>query len=318
MGKDSKPTLEELQDQLAQATEEKNKALAARDKISEDYRMQRSESDKLKDYVGKTKKVLEEKGLAKFDENYNITIIEKKEEHSNKDLEEYDKKLQELEVKFTTLDEKQASGDIDPDKYAKEHAKLLREETKLNNKKDAELIRNQVLETSRKEFEEQKRQEKANIESNKRSLETNNFTDRLSKEFPEHASKGGFPDENSLLVQEVNLLLAENPELYPPSSVLNTDMKERYKVFKSAQLSLIAKGKLSKEDIATRQRATNSRFNTLDSGGYDPNKNKQETSYVKTSMAGSYVTNKFGADTIKDLDKSFKEYEESGTLVINS
>jgi hypothetical protein len=66
MGKDSKPTLEELQDQLAQATEEKNKALAARDKISEDYRMQRSESDKLKDYVGKTKKVLEEKGLAKF------------------------------------------------------------------------------------------------------------------------------------------------------------------------------------------------------------------------------------------------------------
>jgi len=319
MGKDNQPTLEELQAQLAQVTEEKERAIKARDTISEDYRMQRSEADKLKDFVGKTRKVLEEKGVAKFDDNYNITIIEKKQDAVNQDLQTYNNELQTVQAKMDALNEKFNAGEIDPDKFAKENVKLLREENTIARKIDSQTLKAEILERQRLDNEAAETRRAQQTAEGRKALEISNFTDRLAKEFPEHMSAGGLPDPNSELVKEVNALLAANPDLYPAPAELNTNMKERYKIFKDAQLSLISKGKLNRDDIVRRQRAASAQFNTLDSGEYNPDngKNKQST-FMKESVAGNYVTNKFGKDTISGIDKAFKSYEDTGTMVIES
>ena len=94
-------------------------------------------------------------------------------------------------------------------------------------------------------------------------------------------------------------------------------MKERFKVFDQALNRLLAQGKITKEQLAERQKGTNAKFNTLESTPYNKDE-KKGSAFLKNSVATEYVTNKFGEDTIKDLDDKFNEYEESGVLEIES
>ncbi len=306
-------TLEELKTELNKATEERDKAIQARDKISEDYRFQRSEADKLKDFAVKTKKVFEDKGLAKFDDNYNITIIEKKQDESNSTLAEYDKALETIELKMQTLEDAYSKGDVDPDKYTKEHAKLLREETKITNKKNKEEVKYDILNQQKQVQEEATKRAQQEEYQRKSQTDTDFFTNKLAKEFPDHN------DLNSDIVKEVNVIIAEKPWLYPDVKVLNTNMKERYAIFDKAMDRMIAKGKLSQEQVIARQRRINAGLSSLDPTPYEePEKKKKGNDFVKNSMMGNYVTNKFGKDTLKDLDSRFSEFEDSGTLTIES
>lgn len=306
-------TLEEMQAKLAEAETAKTEAIAARDRTSEAYRMQRSEADKLKNFAAKIKHTFEEKGLAKFDENLNVTIIEKKQEANTNVITEYDTQLSAIVAKQEVLTERFSNGDIDPDKFALENAKLLKEENAIARKKDATALKQELLEQQKQQEEDRQKQLQANQTQTKIQSEQEVFTNKLNEMFPDHNLTD--PDNMSPIVKEVNAIIAEDPLAYDISS-LNTNMKERYKIFKQAQDRMLASGKITKEELVKSQRATNSRFANLESGSYvEP---KKQSSYVNDSMAGAYITNKFGKDTLTDINKRFADYEESGVLTIES
>jgi len=307
-------SIEDMQAELAQANKDKEAAIVQRDTISEDYRSQRSEADKLKDFTAKMKHTLEDKGIAKFDDGFNITLLEKQEVADSEEAK-YETQLQEVEVKFEMLTEKFDAGEIEPDKYTKEHNKLIREQNNASRGKDSAILKQTILETQANADRERKELQVADKQQFDKQSEHDYFSSKLTNQFPEHNSLNGLPDVNSDLVKEVNAIIAEDPRAWDTTE-LNEDMKERYKIFERAKDRLVAKGVMTREEATNRTKTTNARFSTLDSTPYEPTE-KKSTFLTETPM-GDYVKNKFGKDTLKDLSGRFDEYEKSGTMTIES
>lgn len=249
-------------------------------KLQKGYKEIEADRNKVRDNLINTRKVLEEAGLAEWDEQWNVKI----KAATKKDQDPVDM----LEKEVSKLDKQLDDGEIDPDEYAKKATSI---KAKIEVQKEA-----------RKILTAQEQREKEKAEKGKIADELNYYLEELRTNYPE------FDDVESPLFKEMDRIYQENPRRFAD---VQQNVETRLTLAEKAAANLEARGVQIKRSREYAARVRNEGMTTLNSGGYQE---EDRGGDVDNTIAGKLVKSKFGDKLMKELNTSFKDYNKTGIV----
>jgi len=249
--------------------------------ISKTYKQEEASKNKLMHALVKVKGALEANGIAEFDEEFNIKLIQRQVEvqQASNDIDEQIKELK----------QKNRDGEIDVDDYTEQLANLVSE-------KKMKEYEQKVLALKEQD------QQKAAIET--KQTEQGKLFDYLEKNYPDH----NVP--NSRLQVEMSKLLTDNAHIYSGIDLTKPEnIRWRAKLAEEAHNSLVKQGLVKAKQTTQASMQNFSTMQNQGGGNEAPSGMNEQQKYMLKGFLGD-------SKLAKQLNKMAATVNSNGALLL--